>query len=108
MLAQIISATINMMVEGNVEIPTRYMVVVAIAIHLLWALKNKMNMKNQGLIAVIICVFIVVINLAVSLCLVIFSDKVSSIEFIFLRFNNQTGFDESYDVYVMFMGLLFS
>jgi amino acid transporter len=107
-VTQIMTATMNLMLELPIEIPTKYMVLISVAIHLLWALKNKMNIKNQGLFAIIAALFTIVTSLIIAICLVMLPTGISTTEFVFSSYNNETGFDDSYFNYVNMIGLLFS
>lgn len=88
-------------ISGNVQ------VAVTVGVLLMWALKNKLTLSNQGILSNVGAIFQLVSMFLISMVVILLAPEVSSAEFVFTSFINETGFNpDTTTTYVCFIGVV--
>eukprot|EP00347_Sterkiella_histriomuscorum_P006675 403351864 len=104
--SQMLTAIIQMGSEGRIIISQGVQVFIAILILFFWALKNGMRLDKQGWFNNGSAVYQLVSTIVIVLVIVLFSQSISSHEFVWTTYNNETGFNSV--LYVCLIGVLMS
>ncbi|CDW80970.1 uncharacterized amino-acid permease-like [Stylonychia lemnae] len=104
--AQVFSAIISLVNDGQVTLSDQKQVLIAIVTLIMWAIKNRLRLDQQGwynnFSAIYQCISTIFLVTAIIIC----SSNVSSHEFVWTNYNNETGFESV--IYVCMIGVLMS
>ncbi|CDW80760.1 amino acid transporter [Stylonychia lemnae] len=103
-LAKFLSGIFALSIESKDAFSVHTQIFIAIVLLILWSLKNYMKIEHQGWFNNTSAVYQFVSTIFVVIVIFLVSPKFSSNKFVFTKFNNQTGFDNTY--YVSMLGLL--
>jgi amino acid transporter len=103
-LAQVISGLLYMM--GLRKWTLREQVVASLVILVIWSIKNRLRIDHQGWFNNFSAIYQVLSTVLVVAVIFIYSPNLSSHDFVFTRFHNETGYTST--SYVSLLGLLMS
>jgi amino acid transporter len=112
-LSQILSALVSLMSNGQRELSIGAQVAVSILVLALWALKNRMRLDKQGWFSNTSAVYQLLSTILITIIIVLASPELSSHDFVFTTYHNDTGFpkdNESWVItaYICSVGVLMS
>lgn len=94
-MAQYLSACVNLMSTTGTELPLAVQVAVSIIVIMFWSFKNMLSVQNQGALSIVFALIMGVSSVIIPLVLVLYSNSLSDTGFVFWRYVNETGFDDS-------------
>ena len=77
------------------ELPIYVQVIISICVLLVWSRKNFLSMPNQGILALVIAVTMMLTNFFIPSVLVLSTSKMSDYNFVFFKYINYTGFPDN-------------
>eukprot|EP00347_Sterkiella_histriomuscorum_P009672 403340314 len=105
-LSKVLAGLVVLFNEGRYVWSIQTQVFVSIIILAMWGIKNRMRIDNQGWFNNTSALYQLISTIFVVFVIFLVSPKLSSSEFVFTKFNNDTGFSNVY--FVSVLGLLMS
>jgi len=102
--AQVLAAVVSLLTNDGVQWNEWQMAIIACGVLVLWMIKNRARLDRQGWFNNFSAIYQVVTTVLIVIALLAFSRNVSTHEFVWTKFNNDTGFDSV--VYVCMIGTL--
>ena len=110
-MCQVISASMQLVSNGESRLTTEAEVILSISVLIIWAVKNRLKLDQQGWFNNASAVYQFISTVFIALVIVVASPKLSDSQFVFTRFENRTGFkaDGVFNIsYICIMGVLMS
>jgi amino acid transporter len=105
-LSQVISSSVQLYTGGERALNVHTQVALSVLALVLWAVKNRMRLDQQGWFGNASAVYQMVSTLVMTLIIVVASERLSPTSFVFTQYNNSTGFVDApwTTVYILMIG----